>query len=116
MVRYNILYRGPLSSCNYACDYCPFAKRAESRVELANYLLSLLDENADYQCESRHQRAAPHLGRVELASGYQDELSQPLTSVIGSLSGLDVNPPFYAIEPKPIGRSWDLACHDRIAR
>jgi MoaA/NifB/PqqE/SkfB family radical SAM enzyme len=35
MVRYNILYRGPLSSCNYACDYCPFAKRVESRAELA---------------------------------------------------------------------------------
>ncbi len=35
MVRYNILYRGPLSSCNYACDYCPFAKRAESRAALA---------------------------------------------------------------------------------
>jgi hypothetical protein len=35
MVRYNILYRGPLSSCNYACNYCPFAKRAESREELA---------------------------------------------------------------------------------
>jgi MoaA/NifB/PqqE/SkfB family radical SAM enzyme len=29
-----ILYRGPLSSCNYACDYCPFAKRVESRAEL----------------------------------------------------------------------------------
>jgi dTDP-4-dehydrorhamnose reductase len=70
------------------------ATRAVSRVELANYLLSLLGESADYQCESRHQRAAPHLGRVELASVYQDELSQPLTSVIGSLSALDVNPPF----------------------
>lgn len=31
-----ILYRGPLSSCNYACDYCPFAKRVESVAELAN--------------------------------------------------------------------------------
>lgn len=30
-----ILYRGPLSSCNYGCDYCPFAKRKESRVEHA---------------------------------------------------------------------------------
>lgn len=29
-----ILYRGPLSSCNYACAYCPFAKRVESRSEL----------------------------------------------------------------------------------
>ena len=23
----SILYRGPLSSCNYGCGYCPFAKR-----------------------------------------------------------------------------------------
>lgn len=29
-----ILYRGPLSSCNYACPYCPFAKRRESKAEL----------------------------------------------------------------------------------
>ena len=26
----SILYRGPLSSCNYACGYCPFAKRRAS--------------------------------------------------------------------------------------
>ena len=32
----SILYRGPLSSCNYACDYCPFAKRRESAAELAD--------------------------------------------------------------------------------
>jgi MoaA/NifB/PqqE/SkfB family radical SAM enzyme len=31
----SILYRGPLSSCNYACDYCPFAKRRETPDELA---------------------------------------------------------------------------------
>jgi MoaA/NifB/PqqE/SkfB family radical SAM enzyme len=30
----SILYRGPLSSCNYACDYCPFAKRTETPDEL----------------------------------------------------------------------------------
>ena len=30
----SILYRGPLSSCNYGCDYCPFAKRRETRDEL----------------------------------------------------------------------------------
>src|SRR5262249_40434710 len=28
-------YRGPLSSCNYACAYCPFAKRHEGAAELA---------------------------------------------------------------------------------
>lgn len=30
-----ILYRGPLISCNYGCEYCPFAKRQESAAELA---------------------------------------------------------------------------------
>jgi hypothetical protein len=28
-----ILYRGPLSSCNYACPYCPFAKHTETPAE-----------------------------------------------------------------------------------
>jgi MoaA/NifB/PqqE/SkfB family radical SAM enzyme len=31
---YRVLYRGPLSSCNYACSYCPFAKRLETTAEL----------------------------------------------------------------------------------
>jgi MoaA/NifB/PqqE/SkfB family radical SAM enzyme len=31
----SILYRGPLSSCNYACRYCPFAKHTETRQEHA---------------------------------------------------------------------------------
>ncbi|MGN6547125.1 MAG: STM4011 family radical SAM protein [Aureliella sp.] len=30
----SILYRGPLSSCNYDCDYCPFAKHHETAAEL----------------------------------------------------------------------------------
>lgn len=30
-----ILYRGPLASCNYACAYCPFAKRHDTRADLA---------------------------------------------------------------------------------
>ena len=31
---YSLLYRGFLSSCNYSCGYCPFAKRMESRAQL----------------------------------------------------------------------------------
>lgn len=31
----SILYRGPLSSCNYGCDYCPFAKHTETDAEHA---------------------------------------------------------------------------------
>lgn len=32
--RWSILYRGPLSSCNYACGYCPFAKTRNTKAEL----------------------------------------------------------------------------------
>jgi MoaA/NifB/PqqE/SkfB family radical SAM enzyme len=31
----SILYRGVLSSCNYDCPYCPFAKRKDTRETLA---------------------------------------------------------------------------------
>jgi MoaA/NifB/PqqE/SkfB family radical SAM enzyme len=34
-MKLSILYRGSLSSCNYACTYCPFAKHQESRAEHA---------------------------------------------------------------------------------
>src|SRR5262245_38628943 len=34
-MHYTILYRGALSSCNFGCDYCPFAKRRETNTELA---------------------------------------------------------------------------------
>lgn len=33
--KWSILYRGSLSSCNYGCDYCPFAKTKNTRAELA---------------------------------------------------------------------------------
>jgi MoaA/NifB/PqqE/SkfB family radical SAM enzyme len=33
-MKLSILYRGSLSSCNYACGYCPFAKRSESSEDL----------------------------------------------------------------------------------
>lgn len=29
-----ILYRGPLISCNYGCNYCPFAKQQQTAAEL----------------------------------------------------------------------------------
>jgi dTDP-4-dehydrorhamnose reductase len=61
------------------------ATRIMSRVELANYLLSVFGENAVYLCESRLERSAPHLGRVELATVYNDDLSRPLPSVIDGL-------------------------------
>lgn len=32
-MKLSILYRGPLSSCNYGCEYCPFAKKTETKTE-----------------------------------------------------------------------------------
>ncbi len=40
-MKLSVLYRGPLSSCNYGCDYCPFAKHAESDAEHATDALAL---------------------------------------------------------------------------
>ncbi len=34
-LHWQILYRGSLDSCNYDCSYCPFAKKKNSREELA---------------------------------------------------------------------------------
>jgi len=36
LTAWHILYRGPLSSCNYACGYCPFAKTRNTAAELAD--------------------------------------------------------------------------------
>ena len=58
------------------------ATRAVSRVELANYLLSESRITANFTRESRHERAAPHIGRVQLATVYRGELSRPLPSVL----------------------------------
>jgi dTDP-4-dehydrorhamnose reductase len=60
------------------------ATRAVSRIELAHFLLKQLGLEARFHCESRHNRPAPHLGRVELLSSYQDEWATPLPSVIDS--------------------------------
>lgn len=33
-MRWDLYYRGSLSSCNYSCGYCPFAKTRNTRAEL----------------------------------------------------------------------------------
>ena len=35
-MKLDILYRGPLASCNYGCAYCPFAKRKDDRAALTS--------------------------------------------------------------------------------
>jgi hypothetical protein len=33
-MKLSVMYRGPLTSCNYGCRYCPFSKHAESDAQL----------------------------------------------------------------------------------
>src|SRR2546425_107857 len=54
MTTWNILYRGSLSSCNYSCDYCPFAKTNNTRAELHQDELQL--ERFVAWVASQHQR------------------------------------------------------------
>ena len=37
----SVIYRGPLSSCNYGCPYCPFAKHTETAAEHEHDRLAL---------------------------------------------------------------------------
>jgi dTDP-4-dehydrorhamnose reductase len=91
-------YRSAVWADQLACRVVQFAEssavgirhvaatRVASRIELANHLLSLLDKPVGYLTETRRQRGAPHLGHVELATIYNDALSRPLLSVLGSVS------------------------------
>ena len=63
------------------------ATRALSRVELAHQLMSRFGLDPKFQYQSRHERAAPHLGRVELASVYRGALFKPLPSVVEDGTG-----------------------------
>lgn len=47
----SLLYRGPLSSCNYDCSYCPFAKRHETAAQLQQDQLALT-RFADWAADS----------------------------------------------------------------
>ena len=52
-MKLSILYRGPLSSCNYGCEYCPFAKHHESDAEHQADALAL--ERFLSWVEARHE-------------------------------------------------------------
>ena len=56
--------------------------RAVSRVELANFLIAEYQIPATFKVEPRQQQANPHLGHVELATVYGDDLFQPLSSLL----------------------------------
>lgn len=54
-MKLSILYRGPLASCNYACAYCPFAKRRDSREHLLRDRQAL-ERFTAWVCENHWRR------------------------------------------------------------
>ncbi|MFD1261838.1 STM4011 family radical SAM protein [Entomomonas asaccharolytica] len=41
MINLTVMYRGALETCNYACDYCPFAKRKETKQKKIEDIVGL---------------------------------------------------------------------------
>lgn len=52
MLKRTLYYRGRLSSCNYSCNYCPFALKKNSRIEL-NQDKSELNRFVDWVSEQK---------------------------------------------------------------
>lgn len=58
------------------------ASASVSRVDLARHLARCLGIDLVYDTAGRHQRPAPHLGRVELSTTYNGHLHEPIPSVL----------------------------------
>ena len=100
----SLLYRGTLSSCNYACAYCPFAKRRDSRAVLARdaaeverftdwvpgqrRAISVLFTPWGEALVRRHYRAAMQ-ALAEMPNVRQVALQTNLSGPLGWLGGMD---------------------------
>jgi dTDP-4-dehydrorhamnose reductase len=58
------------------------ATQATSRLELAHHLCAQLGIRPSFDVKDRGELLTPHLGNVELASRFTDELAQPLPGVL----------------------------------
>ncbi len=73
-----LLYRGPLSSCNYDCHYCPFAKHHETADELAADQRAL-ERFIGWTAERHEDRLSLFFtpwGEALVRRWYQDALAQ----------------------------------------
>jgi MoaA/NifB/PqqE/SkfB family radical SAM enzyme len=64
-MKLSILYRGSLSSCNYACTYCPFAKHQESRQNTKLELSIFFTPYGEALVRKRYQEAMVVLSQLE---------------------------------------------------
>ncbi|MEO7718831.1 MAG: STM4011 family radical SAM protein [Capsulimonas sp.] len=71
-----ILYRGSLSSCNYGCDYCPFAKHTETDAEhdADRRALDRFVAWVGEQCDRRISVLFTPWGEALVRKRYQDAL------------------------------------------
>lgn len=77
MATLRFLYRGPLESCNYGCVYCPFAKRVDSREDLARdkeALTRFVRFIQDFDAERRVGILITPWGEGLIRRWYQDAL------------------------------------------
>ncbi|MFI8619288.1 STM4011 family radical SAM protein [Acidovorax sp. NPDC077693] len=104
-----LLYRGSLESCNYTCNYCPFAKRRDTRATLARdaaevarfvgwaasqtRTLRVLFTPWGEALVRRHYREAmlalaalPHLSQVALQTNLSGPLAWLTDAPVGKLS------------------------------
>ena len=74
----SILYRGPLVSCNYGCQYCPFAKRQQTLAELADDRQALARFTQWIAAQSEHEFSILFTpwGEALIHRWYQENLSQ----------------------------------------
>jgi len=81
-MRLSILYRGSLSSCNYGCEYCPFAKHHETREEHAADEAQL-KRFVDWACSRKEHNVSVLFtpwGEALIQKRYQQALVQLTTS------------------------------------
>lgn len=72
----SVLYRGALESCNYGCAYCPFAKKKDSRAELAEDRAAL-ERFVGWVASRSHERIGVLVtpwGEALVRRWYQDAL------------------------------------------
>lgn len=77
-MHFSILYRGPLESCNYGCEYCPFAKRKQTTAELEGDRHALERFAQWIEAQTRHDFSilVTPWGEAMIHSWYQNTLSQ----------------------------------------
>jgi len=103
------MYRGPLASCNYACSYCPFAKRRDTRAQLEH----------DRECLGRllrWARATSHRALRFFFTPWGEALGQRYyRDALTELSSLPHVEKVVAQTNLSAPLDWTLLCHGKLA-